>query len=616
MNILDILQQGVKQAVKTLYNQEIETSEVVCAVTRKEFTGDYTVVVFPYVKAARKSPPQIGEELGKYLSEHLDIVCGYNVIQGFCNLEIQDSYWIQYLEQYAVKPDFGQGTPKTDKVMIEYSSPNTNKPLHLGHIRNILLGWSNSKIFEAAGYPVIRTKVVNDRGIAICKSMLAWQLYGKGATPHSTGIKGDHFVGHYYVEFEKHFQAAYKHWQTTPHALEILGSKRKAEQTEDEFFKEYKNTYFNEHSKLGKDAREMLLHWEAGEPETIDLWSKMNAWVYEGFNATYQKLGVWFDKIYYESESYKLGRDTIEDGLKKGIFNQKPDNSIWIDLTEEKLDHKLVLRGDGTSVYITQDIGMADTREKDWGASKVIYITADEQIYHFQVLFAILKKLEQPYANGLFHLTYGMVELPSGKMKSREGTVVDADDLIDIVIQEASDKAKERGETSAFTAEEQQEINRKVGLAALKYHILKVNPKKKMVFDPSESVDMQGQTGPYIQYSYVRINGVVNKAIKDGLNFSKPISISKLEMQEKDMILKLYEFPQLISDCATNYDPSGIAHYCYDLAKLFHKFWHDLSIFNCGDEDTMLFRLKLSNAVGQVIKKGMDLLGIEMPERM
>jgi arginyl-tRNA synthetase len=617
MTIISTIQEAVKQAVKAVYDLDIDTKDVPVSTTRKEFEGDYTVTVFAFSKAAKKSPVQVGEDLGKYLVENNKDLVRYNVIQGFINLVVSDNYWINYLAQTVDNQVFGQLPSKGERVMVEYSSPNTNKPLHLGHIRNILLGWATSKILHAAGYDVVRTKVVNDRGIAICKSMLAWQLFGGGKTPNTEGVKGDHFVGHYYVLFEQKFQEEYKAWQKEVGLDdEILTGMNKKNLPLDEFYKEYKNEYFNKYSKLGAQAREMLLKWESGDAETVKLWETMNGWVYEGFNETYDKLGVSFDKKYYESNTYMLGKDIIEDGIKTGIFYQKPDTSVWIDLTDVKLDQKLVLRSDGTSVYITQDIGMARLRDKEWHCQKVVYVVADEQNYHFQVLFEIMKKLGEPYANGLYHLSYGMVELPSGRMKSREGTVVDADDLVAEVIAEAAKNAAERGETMGFSADEQAEINRKVGLAALKYHIVKVNPKKKMVFDPQESVDLQGQTGPYIQYSYVRINGVVKKAEKEGINLSQPMVYDTLETQEKDLITKIYEYPKAIEEAANTYDPSVIASYCYDLAKLYHKFWHDLSIFNVDTEGVKVFRLQLSKVVGRVLAHGMDLLGIEMPERM
>lgn len=617
MNIISIIQSKVVSAVKELYGLDIEQKEIILSPTKKDFEGDYTITVFAFSKAARKSPIQVGEELGKYLKENLPEIARFNVVQGFLNLVIDDSYWINFLSETHSDSNFGQLDAKDERVMVEYSSPNTNKPLHLGHIRNILLGWSISKILAAAGYEVVRTKVVNDRGIAICKSMLAWQKWGDGKTPQSEDIKGDHFVGDYYVLFEKEFQKEYKIWQNQVASDEtLLREINKKNLPLEEFFKEYKNDYFNQYSELGKEARELLLKWEDNDADTRALWEKMNGWVYAGFNETYQKLGVSFDQIYYESNTYTLGKDIIDDGLLRGVFYRKPDSSVWIDLTDAKLDHKLVLRSDGTSVYITQDIGMARLRDAEFYCQKVVYVVADEQNYHFQVLFETMKKLGDAYANGLYHLSYGMVDLPSGKMKSREGTVVDADDLIAEVIEEAIRNNDERGEVADFTAQERAEINRKVGIAALKYHIVKVNPKKRMVFDPKESVDLQGQTGPYIQYSYVRINGVLKKAAREDLDLTQTVAYDKMEQQEKDLILKIYEYPKAVEEAAATYDPSVIANFCYDLAKSFHKFWHDLSILNVESDNVKIFRLQLSKTVGHVLKHGMDLLGIEMPERM
>ena len=616
MNIVNIIQNAVKQAVLELYSVEITANEVICNTTRKEFEGDYTVTVFNFAKTARKAPPIVGQELGAYLTAHVPTISKFNVIQGFVNLSISSDFWTQFVAETANNEHFGQLPSKDTRVMIEYSSPNTNKPLHLGHIRNILLGWSCSKILESAGYDVIRTKVVNDRGIAICKSMLAWQLWGNGETPLVSHTKGDHFVGDYYVLFEKNFKEEYSGWQGTDFALEaIYESKKKAGQTPDEFFKDYKNEYFNNYSDLGKQAREMLLRWEADDTDTRALWKQMNGWVYEGFNETYAKLGVHFDKIYYESDQYALGRDIIEDGLLRGVFYQKPDSSVWIDLTDVKLDHKLVLRSDGTSVYITQDIAMARLRENDFHARKVGYVVADEQNYHFQVLFEILKKLGEPYSDGLFHLSYGMVELPSGKMKSREGTVVDADDLIAEVISEAKNAASESNSLDNFSADEKAEIIRKIGLAALKYHIVKVNQKKKMVFDPKESVDLQGHTGPYIQYAYVRAKSVEAMATNAGVDFSITELPTELHETEKSLAISLYEFPKIIEEAAAQYDPSVLANYLYEIAKGFSKFWHDVPVLKAEPVEK-IFRLKLAKIVAQTLKHGMDLLGVEMPERM
>ena len=615
MTIVSIIQNAVKQAVSELYNVDIAANDVICNTTRKEFEGDYTVTVFNFAKTARKAPPVIGQELGAYLTEKVPTISKFNVIQGFVNLSVATEFWTNFVAETAKNEHFGQLPSKDTRVMIEYSSPNTNKPLHLGHIRNILLGWSCSKILESAGYDVVRTKVVNDRGIAICKSMLAWQLWGNGDTPSVSHTKGDFFVGKYYVLFEGKFKTEYSQWQQTDMASNVFESKKKAGQTPDEFFKDFKNEYFNNYSDLGTQARAMLLRWEANDADTRELWRTMNGWVYEGFNETYAKLGVHFDKIYYESDQYALGRDIIEDGLARGIFYQKPDSSVWIDLTDVKLDHKLVLRSDGTSVYITQDIAMARLRENDFHARKVGYVVADEQNYHFQVLFEILKKLGEPYSDGLFHLSYGMVELPSGRMKSREGTVVDADDLIAEVISEAKTAASESNSLDNFSEEERADIIRKIGLAALKYHIVKVNPKKKMVFDPKESVDLQGHTGPYIQYAYVRAKSVEAMATNAGVDFSISELPTELHETEKSLAISLYEFPKTIEDAAAQYDPSVLANYLYEIAKGFSKFWHDVPVLKAEPVEKV-FRLKLASIVAHTLKHGMDLLGIEMPERM
>jgi arginyl-tRNA synthetase len=615
MNINDILQAGVQAAVKALYGEDIAPEQITMNVTRKEFEGDYTVVTFPFTRFAKKKPDAIGQEIGAYILKNVAQIERFNVIQGFLNLTVSDAFWRDFLLEIAPDANYGKQPRNGRKVMIEYCSPNTNKPLHLGHIRNILLGWSCSKLYEAAGFDVVKVQIINDRGIAICKSMLAWQKFGDGASPENMGIKSDHFVGDYYVLFEKKFQEEYKEWQQTAGSL-ILKAKQKSGQTEDEFFKEYKNIYFNEHSSLGKEAREMLQKWEAGDEATLALWRKMNQWVYNGFEETYRKLGVGFDKYYYESNTYLLGKDTVEKGLAEGKFYKKDDGSVWVDLADAKLDHKVLLRSDGTSVYITQDLGTAQMRYHDFGAEKMVYVVADEQNYHFQVLFETLKRLGEPYANGLYHLAYGMVDLPTGKMKSREGTVVDADDLIAEVIAEATEAAKERGEIAELPPQEQNEIVQKIALSALKFHIIKVHPKKRMVFDPKESVDLQGQTGPYVQNAYVRIRSVLRKAENFVINPSSSADYTRLEVQEKDLISQLYRFPELVQTAAADYDPSAVANYCYDLAKAFHKFYTDYSILKADSEAAKALRLRLCEAIANVLKTGMELLGIEMPERM
>ncbi len=616
MNIIEIIQQGVIKGVKHLYEADVNADQINLNNTRKEFEGDYTIVVFPFVKMARKKPEQVGEELGSFLIEEVNEITGFNVIKGFLNLTVSDDYWLGFLENIHNNPSYGQHPSNGKKVMVEFSSPNTNKPLHLGHVRNILLGWSASQILAAAGYEVVKVQIVNDRGIAICKSMLAWLKFGEGATPESTKIKSDHFVGDYYVLFEAKFKEEYNQWQESEAGKTVFQEKSKEEQSEAAFFKAFKNTYFNQYSHLGKEAKEMLIQWEKGDAEVVALWKKMNNWVYEGFEETYIKLGVNFDKLYYESDTYLLGKEVVQKGMEKGLFYQKEDNSVWINLEDAKLDHKLVLRSDGTSVYMTQDIGTAMRRYEDYGVDKMVYVVADEQNYHFQVLFEIMKRLEEPYAEGLHHLSYGMVDLPTGKMKSREGTVVDADDLIEEVVKEATANSKERGAVTDLSNEEQEEIVWNIGLAALKFFIIKVFPKKRMVFNPKESVDMQGQTGPYVQNAYVRVRSVLRKAEEMDLNWSASKSYAKLEPLEKDILAQLFQFPFLIKEAAEDFDPSTIANFCYTLAKTYHRFYHDHSILKAETESAIAFRLKLSQAISNVLKMGMRLLGIEMPERM
>ncbi len=614
MNIVDSLVQAAIQGAKQLYDIKLDPSEVTMNVTRKEFVGDYTLVVFPLTKHVKKNPEALGQELGEYLKANTPEVKDFNVVKGFLNLVVEDQYWLDFLNSIYQNPDFGRQPRNGRKVMVEFCSPNTNKPLHLGHIRNMLLGWATYKIYDAAGFDVVRVQIINDRGVAICKSMWAWQNYGQGTTPESSKIKGDHLVGDYYVAFERHFQEEYKNWQDSSAGQVVFAEKKKEGQDEATFFKSFKDLYFNEYSKIGAEVRAMLLRWEANDPATISLWKQMNRWVYAGFEETYDKLGVAFDKLYYESNTYLLGKDIAEQGLADSVFYKQEDGSVWIDLEDAKLDKKIILRRDGTSVYMTQDLGTAELRYQDFACEKMIYVVADEQNYHFQVLFEIMKRLKRPYAEGLFHLSYGMVDLTTGKMKSREGTVVDADDLVAEVIEEASKNSHERGTLAELTAAEQAEVVRKIGLAALKFFIIKVHPKKRMTFNPEESVDMQGQTGPYVQNAYVRCSSMLSKAGNPDL--SPAAQYTALETQEKDLISQLYQYPELIVQAAKEHDPSMIASYSYELAKNFHRFWHDFRILQAESEAAKAFRIKLSMAVRQVLRSSLDLLGIEAPEKM
>jgi arginyl-tRNA synthetase len=616
MNIINTLQNAVAQAVEQLYGGPCDPSKVMVNTTPSDFTGDYSVVVFPFVKISKKSPDATALEIGAILVQNVSEITAFNVVKGFLNVEISAAFWLNFLQETNANPDFGRQPRNGKKVMVEFSSPNTNKPLHMGHIRNILLGWSCSCILEAVGYNVVKTQIINDRGVAICKSMLSWKKFGNGQTPDSTGIKSDHFVGDWYVLFEQKIRAEYEAWQQSDTAKTLLETHLKPSLSEKDFFKDFKNKWFNEYAELGAEVREMLLKWEENDAETLTLWKKMNGWVYAGFDKTYTDLGVTFDHLYYESKTYLLGKDIVEDGLSKGVFYQKEDGSVWIDLTDAGLDHKVVLRADGTSVYITQDLGTARMRFQELGCEQFVYVVADEQNYHFQVLFEILKRLDEPYAEGLHHLSYGLVELPTGRMKTREGTVVDADDLMAEVVKLADDQSKERGEIEGISPSEKTENLRRVGMGALKFFIIKVNPKKRMIFNPEESVDLQGQTGPYIQYSFVRINGLMQRVEKENIDLSLAWQYNDLQPQEKDLLAALHDFPAIVAAAAKEYDPSMVANYCYTLAKSYHRFWHDLSIFNAENLETKAFRLTLSNTVGKVLQRGMGLLGIEMPGRM
>ena len=602
----------LKEAFVKNFNITPEEKHLSLAPTKKEFDGDFTLVVFPFVKELKISPEQIGNTIGMYMKEHCPEIVDYNVVKGFLNMTFSDGFWKMVIGEIEIGK-FGKFPSNGKKVMVEFSSPNTNKPLHLGHIRNILLGWSMSKIFEANGFEVVKTQIINDRGIAICKSMLAWQKFGEGKTPESAKIKGDHFVGDFYVLFENKLKEEYGDWQKTQQAKEIYSLRADLGQTEEIFFKEYKNHYFNNYSRLGDEARKMLIDWESGDEDTVNLWKKMNQWVYDGFDVTYHKLGVEFDKLYYESDTYLLGKTAVQYGLEKEVFFQKEDGSIWVDLTDVGMDHKIVQRRDGTSVYITQDIGTAMMRYKDFEVNNMIYTVADEQDYHFQVLFEILKRLGEPYADGLYHLSYGMVELPHGKMKSREGTVVDADDLIEEVISEARANTEERGEVAEMSEEEQTETIRKIGMSALKYFMIKVQPKKRMIFDPKESVDLQGQTGPYIQNAYVRIKSILRKnTLQDNIYGDYTI----VQGQEKALLQLAMEYPTVVQQACKDYDPSAVANYAYSLAKEFHKFYHDVRILGAEDQNARAFRIQLCKVVADILERSMLLLGVEMPERM
>jgi arginyl-tRNA synthetase len=611
MNVEKEISKIVFQALKDLY-QVTDLPELTINKTRKEFVGEYTLVTFPLTRISRKKPEETASEIGDYLITNHDKIDSYTVVKGFLNLSFSTDWWMNRFLSLSDGGFLEKKASNGGKVMVEFCSPNTNKPLHLGHIRNILLGWSTTKILEHVGFDVIKTQIINDRGIAICKSMLAWRLFGEGESPESTQTKGDHFVGKYYVKFNNELSKEYQIWQLSEEAKVLEKQNAVSEKKSDNFFNDYSNDYFNKHSVLGAKARELLLDWEDKEETAIADWEKMNGWVYSGFDETFRKLGVSFDKLYYESETYLLGKDTVSVGLNSKVFYQKPDNSIWVDLSEEGLDDKLLLRSDGTSVYMTQDLGTAMLRNKDFHPDKMVYVVGDEQEYHFKVLFKILGLLNEPYASGLYHLSYGMVDLPTGKMKSREGTVVDADDLIEEVKKQTILNTSERGEIADLSKEEQEEIVNRIALSALKFFIVKVHPKKRMIFNPAESVDMQGQTGPYVQNAYVRIKSILRKAGE----FRKVESVDEILTSEKELIDLLGDFGQIVSDAAAKYDPSVVAQYCYTLAKTLHKYYHDVPILKAGDETTLLFRLKLVEMIAETLYVGMELLGIEMPEKM
>ena len=581
------------EAIKQIYNEEIAESVINIQETRKEFEGQVTIVVFPITKISKKSPEETAKAIGEYLVEHVEEVIAFNVVKGFLNLSIADSFWLNLFNTELLSDDFGKIKSNGQKVMVEYSSPNTNKPLHLGHVRNNLLGYSVAELLKADGYEVFKVNLVNDRGIHICKSMLAWEKWGNGETPENSGLKGDHLVGKYYVVFDKEYKKEIE-------ALKTEG------QTEDEAKK---------NAPLIKEAQQMLLAWEAGDEAVISLWKKMNGWVYDGFAVSYKNLGVDFDKYYYESNTYLLGKDTVDEGLAKGVFFKKEDGSVWIDLTADGLDQKLVLRADGTSVYITQDLGTAQMKYDDFHMDKSIYVVGNEQDYHFKVLFLILEKLGKSWAKGLYHLSYGMVDLPSGKMKSREGTVVDADDLVAEMIETAKQKTEALGKINDFSEQEKEELYYNIGLGALKYFLLKVEPKKRLLFDPSESIDFQGNTGPFIQYTHARIKSLLAKAdFKLGV---KSLELTKLEPTELEMIMLLAKYPEELTNAAKAYSPAFLANYLYEVAKLFNKFYHEVPpIVKEENEALKQHRLNICKVTADVLKAGTAILGINVPERM
>ena len=596
---------AAQAAVKELYGQEVAEKMVQLQKTKKEFEGNLTLVVFPFLKISRKKPDETAREIGEYIKQNCEAIADFNAVGGFLNLVIDKKAWLALLNEMNLNEKFGEKpvTEASPLVMIEYSSPNTNKPLHLGHVRNNLLGWSLAQIMEANGNRVVKTNIVNDRGIHICKSMLAWLKFGNGETPETSGKKGDHLIGDYYVAFDKHYRAE----------VAELKAKFVAEGMDEE----QAEKKAKEESPLIKEAHEMLVKWEQNDPEVRALWKKMNDWVYAGFDETYKALGVGFDKIYYESNTYLVGKKKVEEGLAKGLFFRKDDNSVWADLTNEGLDQKLLLRSDGTSVYMTQDIGTAEMRFNDFPIDKMIYVVGNEQNYHFQVLSILLDRLGFKWGKELVHFSYGMVELPNGKMKSREGTVVDADDLIAAMVADAKQTSEELGKFKDMSEEERNEIARIVGLGALKYFILKVDARKNMLFNPEESIDFNGNTGPFIQYTYARIRSILRKAQAEGISIPATLADTMpLNEKEIELIQKLNEFGAAVEQAGKDYSPSGIANYCYELTKAFNQFYHDYSILGADTEEEKVVRLVLAQNVGKTLKNGMALLGIEVPERM
>lgn len=605
MNIEKALCSSVIKAVKELYGQDVPEKMVQLQKTKREFEGHLTLVVFPFLKISHKKPEETAEDLGRWLKENESCVASYNVVKGFLNLVISNGAWIGLLNDINADPTYGErkATEKSPLVMIEYSSPNTNKPLHLGHVRNNLLGWSLAKIMEANGNRVVKTNIVNDRGIHICKSMLAWLKWGNGETPETSGKKGDHLIGDYYVAFDKHYREEVAELKAK-YTTEGMGEEEAEKKAKDE-------------APLIKEAHEMLVKWEQGDKEVRALWQKMNSWVYAGFDETYKALGVSFDKIYYESDTYLEGKAKVEEGLAKGLFFRKDDNSVWADLTNDGLDQKLLLRSDGTSVYMTQDIGTAEMRFRDFPIDKMIYVVGNEQNYHFQVLSILLDRLGFKWGKELVHFSYGMVELPNGKMKSREGTVVDADDLIAEMIEDARKTSDELGKFKDMTEEERNEIARIVGLGALKYFILKVDARKNMLFNPEESIDFNGNTGPFIQYTHARIRSILRKAEAEGMKLPENLDADMpLNQKETELIQKMNEYGAVVEQAGKDYSPSGIANYCYELTKEFNQFYHDYSILGADNDKEKTVRLVLAANVAKTIKNGMDLLGIEVPERM
>ncbi len=605
MDIEQKLVASVQGALKALYGQEVPAGQVQLQKTKKEFKGHLTLVVFPFLRMSRKGPEQTAQEIGNYLKENTNVVAEYNVVKGFLNLTIASPAWIELLEAIRHDEKYGliQANEQSPLVMIEYSSPNTNKPLHLGHVRNNLLGNALANIIAANGNRVVKTNIVNDRGIHICKSMLAWLKYGNGETPESSGKKGDHLIGDYYVAFDKHYKAEVKELTTQFLAQGMTEEEAKAKAEAE--------------SPLMKEARQMLVKWEAGDPEVRALWQRMNDWVYAGFDETYQRMGVSFDKIYYESNTYLEGKKKVLEGLEKGLFYRKEDGSVWADLTPQGLDHKLLLRADGTSVYMTQDIGTAEQRFTDFPIDKMIYVVGNEQNYHFQVLSILLDRLGFEWGKSLVHFSYGMVELPEGKMKSREGTVVDADDLMDEMITTARETSNELGKLDGLTPSEAEEIARIVGLGALKYFILKVDARKNMTFNPKESIDFNGNTGPFIQYTYARIRSVLRKAAEQGISLPDTLHTGiELSEKEEGLVQMLADFSAVVRQAGNDYLPSLIANYCYNLVKEYNQFYHDFSILREENADVKAFRLALSAEVAKIVRLGMGLLGIEVPERM